>query len=98
MSLSNKEAVAQLSHEIINHLMQIMLASNLLQLDLEQTLSGEQQHQFKGIDEGAQHIRTLVTRLKRLTEADTSLLPPDQNKRMIADKNNLKSARSGSPS
>ncbi len=82
----NDGALAQFSHQICNHLTQIMLASNLLQLDLEQTLSGEQQHQFKGIDEGAQRIRALLVRLKRLTETDTGLLRTDQNKQGIAHK------------
>jgi K+-sensing histidine kinase KdpD len=83
MSVS-KEALAQLSHEMSNHLTQIILASNLLKLDLEQTLSGEQQHQFKGIDEGAQQIRALLMRLKRLTDAESELLRSDPNREMIA--------------
>ena len=86
MLVSNKEALAQLSHEICNHLTQIMLASNLLQLDLEETLSGEQQHQFKGIDEGAERIRALLARLKRVTEAESGLARPDQTEGMIAYK------------
>ena len=80
MAVSNKEALAQLSHQICNHLTQIMLASNLLQLDLQEMLSGEQQHQFKGIDEGAQRIRTLLARLKRVTEAESRSLRPEQSK------------------
>ena len=83
MAVSIKEALDQLSHQICNHLTQIMLASNLLQLDLQEILSGEQRHQFKGIDEGAQQIRTLLARLKRVTEAESGSLRPKQSKSMI---------------
>ncbi len=67
----NEGALAQFSHQICNHLTQIMLASNLLQLDLQQILSREQQHQFKGIDEGAQQICTLLARIRQLTESES---------------------------
>lgn len=83
MIVSNKETFAQWSHEICNHLTQIMLASNLLQLDLQETLSGEQQHQFKGIDEGARQIHRLLARLKRVTEAEPGMLRPEQSKSTI---------------
>ncbi len=88
MSVSNKEALAQLSHEICNHLTQIMLASNLLQLDLEEILSGEQRRQFKAIDEGAEHIRTLLGRLKRVAEVESGFFrtDPSKEKDMIACK------------
>jgi len=86
MSVSSKEALAQLSHEICNHLTQIMLASNLLQLDLEEMLSGEQRRQFKAIDEGVQHIRTLLDRLNRVTEAEPGMLRPEQSRSIVAHK------------
>ncbi len=79
MAVSNKEALAELSHEICNHLTQIMLASNLLQLDLQELLTREQQHQFKGIDEGAQHIRRLLARLKRVADTGSGMLRTEQN-------------------
>jgi hypothetical protein len=86
MIVSNKEVLAQLSHQICNHLTQIMLASNLLQLDLQEILSGEQRHEFKGIDEGAQQIRTLLTRLQHVTEGESVSLSPENSKSMIEQK------------
>jgi light-regulated signal transduction histidine kinase (bacteriophytochrome) len=79
MVVSNKESLDQLSHQMCNHLAHIMLASNLLQLDLDEILSAEQRHQFKGIDEGAKQIRTLLARLKRETEAEFGSLRPEQS-------------------
>lgn len=86
MVVSNNEALAQLSHQICNHLTQIMLASNLLQLDLQEILSGEQRHEFKGIDEGARQIRILLARLKDVTEGECVSLEPQNSKSMIEQK------------
>jgi signal transduction histidine kinase len=86
MAVSNREALAQLSHHICNSLTQIMIASNLLQLDLQGILSTDQIRQFKGIDEGAQQIRTLLVRLRRVTEADSVSLRPEKHKTAIESK------------
>jgi K+-sensing histidine kinase KdpD len=86
MAVSNREALAQLSHQICNSLTQIMIASNLLQLDLQEILSTDQICQFKGIDEGAQQIRTLLARLRRVTEADSVSLRPEKHKTAIERK------------
>jgi hypothetical protein len=86
MMASNREALGQLFHEICNHLTQIMLASNLLQLDLQEILSGEQLHEFKGIDEGAQKIRPLLTRLRHVTEVEFVPFKPDDAKSVIEEK------------
>jgi signal transduction histidine kinase len=80
MAVSNREALAQLSHQICNSLTQVMIASNLLQLELQEILSADQTRQFKGIDEGAQQIRTLLARLRRVTEAELVLLEPEKSK------------------
>jgi signal transduction histidine kinase len=79
MAASNREALAQLTHQICNSLTQIMIASNLLQLDLQETLSTDQTRQFKGIDEGAEQIRILLGRLRRMTEADALASKPQKN-------------------
>ena len=77
MVVSNNESVDQLSHQICNHLARIMLASNLLQFELEEILSAEQRYQFKGIDEAARQIRTLLARLNHAAEAELGLLRPE---------------------